>query len=265
MFKRIILLFTVIMLVVQAETALAQMVGSPVSNPGTSQWTVSAMGGYLHQGVGSKESVQSYRTLAKSSWGVTPWLDLFIMGGVANIKIELDDQNITPLEDKMRLCYGLGFNTTWSLPFSSTLKLWGGAHAIRYEPRGSFLEDLLIDSQVRTWRTSMEYDWRELKIYAGFSLPVGPVKFYLGGAGWWLQRKETMSEYLEQGEFSSFQGTVKHGDFRSGLWTAGVIGIELSLPENFAIAIEGLLFNTSNMQIYISLLQTGTSGWKPLD
>ena len=264
MIKRIIPLFMVMALALQTAPALGQSAASPVMTPGTSEWTVAAIGGYFRQGVGSTETVDSYRALLKSSWGVTPWMDLYIMGGAANLRIETPNKAVTPLEDKFKACYGLGMNLSMQLSGLGKTGLWGGVQALRWQPEGDFTEPDLIGSDLFLRRKSMAYDWRELKVFAGIAIPVGSVKFYAGGAGWWLQRKDSMTEYLEQGEARSVIQVVEN-DTQSGLWTGGIAGVELRLPENFALSLEVLAFNTSNVQVFISLLQTGSTAWKPLN
>ncbi len=250
MIKRIIPLFIVTALALQSGSALGQSAASPVMTPGTSEWTIAAIGGYFRQGIGGTETADSYRALLKSSWGVAPWMDLYVLGGVANLKIETTDNTVTPLEDKFKLCYGLGMNVSMKMPGFDKIGLWGGVQAIRWRPEGDFTEPDLIGSDLYLRRKSMKYDWRELKVFAGVAVPFGPVKFYAGGAGWWLQRKDSMTEYLENGSSRTLVQSVEN-DTQSGLWTGGIAGIELSLPENFALSIEVMAFNTSN--------------WKPLN
>jgi|GEM_PF-771628 len=263
MLKRILPLFTVL-LTLATMPLKAQSAASPVINPGTSEWTVAAIGGYFRQGIGSTETADSYRALLKSSWGITPWMDLYALGGVANLKIETTSSNVTSLEDDFKLCYGLGMNLSKRMPAFDKLYLWGGVQAIRWQPKGDFTEPDLIGSELFLRRRSMTYDWRELKVFAGVAVPVGSARFYVGGAGWWLQRKDKETEYLEQGQsISTVQS--RENETQSGLWTGAIAGIELRLPENFALSVEVLAFNTSNMQVFVSLLQTGTSAWKPLD
>ena len=261
--KRNIVIIVVGAILLSTASALGQMAASPVATPGTGQWTVSAMGGYFYQGIGS-EDAQSYRLLIKSAWGVAPWLDLYAMGGAADLSIDPGDPALSTLDDDFRLAYGLGLNTALDLPVGNGLQFWGGAHAIRYEPRGDFRETLLIGSDVYTQKSAMKYDWREIKAFAGVALPVGPARFYLGGAAWWLLRKETQTvTRIGDGSVANL-GTVE-GEYRSGMWSGGVLGVELRLPDHFALAVEALFFNESNVQVFISLMQTGATGWKPLE
>ena len=186
------------------------------------------------------------------------------MGGAADLRIEPGNAALTSLKDDFRLAYGLGFNTALDLPFGPNLQFWGGAHAIRYKPQGRFSEELLVGNELYTQKIAMAYDWREIKAFAGVALPMGPARFYVGGAAWWLIRKETQTVTREAESSVAHLGTVE-GEYRSGLWSGGVLGVELRLPEGFGLALEALFFNESNVQVYLSLMQTGTSGWKPLE
>ncbi len=236
-----------------AGTGWAQMAGNPTGTTGARQWTINANGTYFYQGVGS-EKVVSNRFLLKSNWGVTDWLDLYIQGGVANLESRVNSLNTTDYRDKYRFAYGGGFSTSYG---PGKLKAWASANVLRFRSQGNFIETLLIGSQTYDKRFEMGYDWREFRAFLGSSYSYRRFTFYLAAAGWYLWRLDTKDEYLESGSSSTYMGQVKD-TYRSGLWSGLLAGIQMNLPQHYAINIEVLLFNETNVQIMAGISQTGS-------
>ena len=134
--------------------------------------------------------------------------------------------------------------------------IWIGGQVLRYSSQGSFFEQ----SELFLKEFEMHYDAREFMGYGGIIIPFKNFRLYGAGIGWATQGLESKTEYLEFGEITSKIGQVD-GEFRSGLWTGGVIGIEILLPQQYAISLEGLFFNEENYHIMIGVSQTGRSDW----
>ncbi|MBN2030887.1 hypothetical protein JW824_11670 [bacterium] len=233
----------------------SQMVGNPAGVKGKGEWTISATGTYMNQQVGNETAI-SRRILMKSSWGLASFLDVYGMIGAVQLDLKTPDVNFIDYEGKFRLGYGVGFNGA-VLPLSgSQISLWVSGQALRYSSEGSFIEYADIFSR----EYKMHYDIREFMGSAGIVIPFQSFRIYAAGIGWATQRLESKNEYLE------YVGVVNHigqvdGEFRSGLWTGGVVGIELILPQRYTISLEGLFFNEENYHIMIGVSQTGRSDW----
>ena len=77
---------------------------------------------------------------------------------------------------------------------------------------------------------------------------------------WFVQRLENKKEYWDTGDSKVLLGQ-QDGEYNTGIWTGGIVGVDLMLPQNFVISVEGLFFNTQDYQIMIGVSQTGGSRW----
>jgi len=246
------ILYVILLTMLTVNSLSAQISGNPVNSSGVKEWTISASGTYFHQGIGT-EIATAKRLLVKSSWGVTPWFDLYILGGAANLELRKRAvTSISDYKDKYRFAYGMGFNAA----IGNKLQLWFGGNALRHKSEGNFTEPLEIGSQTYTRRFQMEYDWREFKSFLGVIYKYNQFSFYAAGAGWYLWRLDDKEEFLDSANSSSYQGRAT-GEFLSGFYTGAIVGIEMNLPDNYAITIEALLFNQSNLQFMVGISQTG--------
>ncbi len=237
----------------------AQMTGNPAGVRGQGEWTISALGTYMNQNLSSETAV-SRRIFLKSNWGITPWLDFYLMGGGVQLEMKTGKEGVIDYKDKYRFAYGLGFNLAFKPTSESVFWILAGAHGIRFPSYGSFMEDIYIGTATYVQKFDMKYDWREVGGNLGIALPYRCFRFYTAGVGWFLQRLDTKRQYLENGNSVSFLGKQK-GEYRSGLWTGGVVGLEINLPQQYSISVEALFFNESNYQIMIGICQTGGSAW----
>ncbi len=235
----------------------AQIAGNPVESRGTGEWTVSAIGTYMDQQVGEEHAI-SKRLLLKSGWGVTPWLDVYGLVGGVQVDLKPDSPTISEYHDKLRFGYGIGVNMASNS--RSSVFFQAGCQAIRFSSQGSFEETLGVGGGTYTRVFEMNYDWREVRANVNIVLPFPSVRFYLGGAGWLVQRLDTKREFLVNSDARSFIGE-EEGENRSGLWTGGIIGVEFLLPNRYAITLEGLIFNERNYQVVLGICQTGRSTW----
>jgi len=234
-----------------------QMTGNPVGVRGEGEWTVSAIGTYMNQQLGY-ETVVSRRILLKSTWGVTPWLDVYCTGGGVQVDLNSSEANVVDYKGKYRFGYGLGFNLAVKPEFN--VWIWAGAQALRFPSEGSFLEYLDVGGESNYREFEMKYDWREFQGHLGVVFPCRFLRFYTAGVVWAIQRLETKREFLEYGSSRSFLGEVQ-GEYRSGVWTGGVFGVEFLLPQEYSISVECLLFNEENYQVMVGVCQTGFAKW----
>jgi hypothetical protein len=256
--KRIICI-GLILLSMGVSRSWSQMTGNPIDARGTNQWTLSALGTYMDQQLGGAQAI-SKRLLAKSTWGIAPWLDIYCLGGVAQVDLKKNSAALSDYSGKYRFSYGAGINMIYKPHSTSGLWFVVGAQALRFPSEGSFTENLLVGSEYYTREFEMSYDWREVKINGGIVIPSRSFRVYLAVVGWLVQRLETKREYLDNGTSRMYVGE-EEGEYRTGMWSGGIIGLEILLPQRYSISIEGLFFNEQNYQLMIGICQTGLSRW----
>ncbi len=237
----------------------SQLSGNPTWSSGKGIWSMSAGGAYINQQVGSEIEI-SRRYILKSSWGITPWLDFYLMGGAVQLELQSQKDMVSDFRDKFRFACGFGFHMAHRLGSLGSVSLYSDIQALRFVSQGSFIDDFEIEGQMFLNHYKMKYDWREFRGQAGIVVPYGSFRFYVAGAVWYLWRLEKKREYREYGSEMSFLGEYE-GEYLSDVWTGGIAGIELVLPKRYAITLECLFFNMNNYHIMIGICQTGRLGW----
>ena len=255
--KSIILVIFLFGFLVTQQIA-AQMSGNPVDARGTAQWTLSAAGTYMNQSLNDKTI--SKRFLAKSSWGIAPWLDLYCLGGIAQVGIKKSSAKYTNFNSKYSFAYGAGLNMVLKSESLPGIWLMAGAQVLRFPSEGSFKEYLSVGSSYYEKEYGMTYDWQEVKGNIGLIFPMRSFRLYLAAAGWLLQRNDTKTEYLDDGNHKTYIGEEK-GEYCTGLWTGGIIGLEILLPHRYSLSVEALFFNEYDYQLMVGICQTGGSKW----
>ncbi len=235
----------------------AQMTGNPAGVGGKGEWTIGIDGTYMTQQQAG-ETAFTRRLFMKSEWGLAPWLDLYALIGGVQLEIRPGDEDFLNYKDRLRLGFGAGASLI--LPFSSgqnPAALWLGVQGIRFASQGSFVSRETAVLEGIQQEFAMNYDWRELRGHFGLAIPVKSLRLYLAGVVWTVQRLETKTEYLTQDGQKSFIAK-EEGEYRSGLWTGAVAGLEIRLPYHYAIGVEAIVFNANNYFIVIGIHQTGT-------
>ena len=267
--KQITVILIMISSVMPGARGFAQIAANPAGTIGDRDWSISVNGGYFHQQVSQFQNAldtRSHRIFLKVNRGLFPWLDFYALGGAADLTFLNRSEDITDYKDKYRFAYGGGFNLAIA-PFENKLfQLWAGGQAFRFQSEGTLSiqtydaeDDNLILSVYNN-----EYDWREIKAFAGVILDFNTVSVYFAGAGWILDREDAMSGYRERNASTIIPIPSQTGGMNTGLWTGGIAGIEFRFAGNYAITIEGLAFNRQNFQIMIGVSQTGSPKWQPL-
>jgi hypothetical protein len=235
-----------------AASAFGQMAGNPLMVRGAGELTISAMGS-----LADHDEFLSKRLLLKSAWGVTSFMDVYGLAGIADL--EMQRSGIEPFEGEMAMAFGAGFTIAGRLFDDPAWEFWGGAQILRFPSSGSYR-----DFQ-QNLEFLMEYDWREVQGYGGIAYRVGPMRLYAGGALWSLQRiEERPAVYVidRDGE-RLFRTSDPHVEstYQSGVWTGGILGLEFILPQRYAVVLECLAFNENNYQIRLGVCQTGILPW----
>jgi len=258
--KRLFILSIITLLSVIAMPGLrAQMAGNPIVASGTGEWTISAMG--VYQDLEGQEGQEiSRRLLLKSGWGITRWLDVYVIGGGVQLEMRTTQIDFVGFKSKYHFGYGAGARFVFNSISGTSMSLWGGAQILRFPSTGSFKYSYTSVGQNFIQESEMNYDWRELQMAVGVMIPFRSIRLYVAAAGWAVQRLEKKKEYLEYGNTTNYLGEVE-GEYQSGLWSGGIAGIEFLLQQRFSISIECLIFNTSSYQIMVGISQTGMNKW----
>jgi hypothetical protein len=242
--------------IIRASFLQAQIAGNPVETKGEGEWTISAAGSYVNMGL-SQEKVSSHRILVKSGWGVADRVDIYGLIGMVQLNMGINRENVSDYKGKYTFAYGLGLNVILKpVTDYNRMGIWCGAQTLRFPSSGKFIET----SQLTTNEYEMKYDWKELHVYFGVVYPYQHYRFYAAAAGYLIYRNDTKKEYLVYGDERTYWGEVEDG-YRSGLWTGGILGIEINLANRFVFSIEGLVYNTQNYEIKIGICQTGMEKW----
>jgi hypothetical protein len=176
------------------------------------------------------------------------------------LDIKQNSASITDYAGKFRFGYGAGINMVLKPQALTGVWIVAGAQALRFSSVGTFEEDLHIGSEYFTREFEMSYDWREVKFNGGIVIPHRSFRVYLAAAGWLVQRFDTKREYLDTGSSKNYVGEEK-GEYRTGVWSGGIIGLEILLPQRYSLSIEGLFFNENDYQLMVGICQTGGSKW----
>jgi hypothetical protein len=237
----------------------AQTAGNPVGTQGRNEWTLSASGVYSDIWLGSERSV-SRRLLVKSLWGLTDWFDVFALAGGVQMDMKTQETGVQDYTGQYTFAWGGGVNVSLLHPSRSGIGIWLAAHVLRFPSTGQFQTTLSVEGEPIDRIFDMHYDSREFQAEAGITVPIRFFRVYVAGALWGVQRMDKKKEYLEYSSFSSYLGEVE-SEYRSGLWSGGILGIQIDLPLRYSVTIEGLIFNTDNYRVMVGVSQTGILAW----
>ena len=237
----------------------SQTAGNPVGTQGRNEWTLGAVGVYSDHWLGSERSV-SRRILVKSLWGVTDWIDVFALAGGAQMDMKTQETGVQDYKGEYAFAWGGGVNVSLVRHSESRIGVWLAAHALRFPSSGQFQTTLTVEGEPIDRIFEMHYDSREFQAEAGITVPLRFLRVYVAGAVWAVQRMDKKKEYLHYSSFSSFLGEVE-SEYRSGLWSGGILGIQIDLPLRYTVTVEGLVFNTDNYRVMVGVSQTGILAW----
>lgn len=252
-------IYVVMGILVGAIPLVAQMNGNPSGVQGSGEWSVGLSTSILRHGEGNYENYTK-RIVVESRYGVSDWLDIFGVAGGFHMKRNSPQQNVNDYNGNYTLGYGGGLNITKSEIFNGKANIQIGGYFVRYPSKGEYAEYFQYGGG---WLNRMEYDTREYQVAFTIIIPVQNVNFYFGGVGWGLQRKEEQTLYLmdENKVVDDIPYDYSEGTYQSGMWTGGIVGIEVKLPQQFTCGVEFIGFNEKNYTILFGISQTGGSTW----
>lgn len=233
----------------------AQTPGNPLGVRGYHNWTMSVSYNYLQQQMTDGFNATARRQLVKVNWGAFQRLDLYVTAGQAKLFLKSKTPaNISSYSDKYRFVYGAGVSGILKERSQrSPFEIWFDFQGLRFISKGNLDLYLPEGTGELTWKKDIEYDWRESHGYLGVTMPIHRIlKLYLAGCIWSLQRIDTQKELWNE-VWSSPQSST----YQSGLWTGGMLGLEIALPKQYSIGIEFVGFNQENYQIMVGICQTG--------
>ena len=199
----------IVILCLCTSALYAQIAGNPIETKGEGEWTISAAGTFLQQMI-SSETATSNRFLVKSSWGIADWLDLYGIGGISKLGLEVDQKNVSNYEGKYEFTYGVGFNMTLkSISDVNRLGIWCSVQAIRFPSKGNFVEFYEGTDESLYHEYQMQYDWKEVHIHIGIIYPYQQFRFYFAGTGYFIHRDDNKKEYIVYGDEITYWGEKK--------------------------------------------------------
>jgi len=203
----------------------------------------------------------SRRILGKVEWGLAKGVDVYLNAGQAQLKLRT--HKIIDYRDKYRFAYGGGFNALLNQAAFQQGKIgfWIGAKGLAYPSEGSYYSVNEIGDMAITRQFDMKYDSREYSFHAGILAPYRALRFYAALYAWGIQRKEEKQEYLVGLDEDPIYIGKETATFQSELWTGGLIGFDVVLPQRYVISVEAALFNEENYQIMVGISQTGFQNW----
>ena len=236
----------------------AQPAGNPLGAVGGG-WTVGASAGYAKLLLGSETGTFT-RFLVRSSWDVLPWLDWSVTAGTVRLSMESGKPDVTDYSGKYRFVWGVGFKMTLKKEAEKKPGFWFTTRMLAYPSSGSFTEALDLGGH---WEYAMTYRHTEWEGCIGGTLPFRSLRVYLACAGWGLNRTDHKEVFYvsPSGSRSPAPLSKADGSYWSGFWTGGVAGLELKLPEGYALTLETLYFNSENYEIMLGISQTGIPAW----
>lgn len=252
------IIITFMLFILTQGGVLAQMAGNPVGSQG-GEWSMGLSTSILKHDIGDY-STESQRHVLKSTWSILPFMDFYVLAGGVGLKMESSDQALEPYKGNFRIGMGTGFNMNLLDDKTAGFGLWVDGHVFRFTSQGSYKELQMIHGNSYDREHKLYYDWREFRCNAGITIPVKRVKFYAAGSLMNIWRKDIKKEYLDDGETQTYLGEKKD-EYKSGNWTGGLAGIEISLPDRYQLSVEVLGFNKKNYQIMVGISQVGISQW----
>jgi hypothetical protein len=240
----------------------AQIAGNPVRTVDKREWTMGLSGNYLNQEMGPTTAV-SRRILVKSAFGVDRWLSLYGLFGTVQLSMNRKLPGVHDYRDRFRFGYGAGLQVCFDLNPAAEKSpgFWGGLQVLKFVSEGTFTTALQFQGSELIRRFDLKYDCGEMTLCGGLLFPIGKFTVYGGAAGWATSRTDTKKEYLVDNTGSKQYRGQAIGDFESGLWSGGILGVEYMLPQRVSVSIEAMAFNKNNYQIMVGICQTGSPEW----
>lgn len=234
----------------------AQMSGNPVGSQGAGEWTIGASASTLKHMIGTT-TTHSQRLVLKSAWGLSNWVDFFVLAGGVQLNAESASSGIEDFEGKFKPGIGAGLKLSLMDENVSGFGLWVDGHAFRFTSRGSYDQAQIISGTAYTREYHLYYDWREFQGNVGITIPIKRVKFYAAGTAFNIWRKDQKNEYLVDTNASQQSLGESNDEYKSGLWTGGLLGLEIELPQRYSLSVEFLGYNKKNYQIMFGISQIG--------
>ena len=255
----------------------AKPLGSPVDVRGRKQLTIALNTSYQAFRPGNQSAVVQ-KVFLKTGWGITRWLDVYGFFGNTRLEMKNFRSDLNDTRDKFRFAYGLGFCATHRLgrpavraksksktrSAARTMPeywLCGGVYAMRYPAEGVYNQSVNYIGSSFVKQNVLRYDTREFAAFAGIYVPYRFLRVYAGGVGWLQQRVDKKQQYIQNLSEQPLKIGEKTQTYQSGLWTGGVLGVQVNLPQNVSITLETVAFNRQNYQISVGVCQTGIRAW----
>jgi hypothetical protein len=253
-------IYPVLAIILVQAALFGQMAGNPSTSQGWKELTIGVNGTYFHQQLAGQMAF-SRRILGKVEWGLAKGVDVYLNAGQTQLKLRT--HKVIDYRDKYRFAYGGGFNALLNQAAFRQGKIgyWIGAKGLVYPSEGSYYLTHEIGENSLTRQFDMKYNSREYSFHAGILAPFRALRFYAALVAWGIQRKEEKQEYLLGLDEDPIYIGKETATYQSELWTGGLLGLDVVLPQRYVISVEAALFNEENYQVMVGVSQTGFQQW----
>jgi hypothetical protein len=239
--------------------------GSVVAGPPVDMWQpgelwLAAEYGSSHRPVpgddnfgnqGTTLSSRSNRVILKAGYQVYPFLDLFVLGGLADLKIASGDPTFNDHASNMKLAYGGGVRVGYTYPD------WNLGSSLTATVIG-FSSDGEVENQYR--RVVNDYHWYEIQLELVASYPLRSLTPFLGIEKTFLTGTHEVEDY--------FLGRLQPRPDDSDAYSdpdqtyRPLAGIAVHLPGGYATYIKASGLASNDIMVTIGICQGSKSPGK---
>jgi hypothetical protein len=228
-------LMSALSLLLAVSVAGAYTVGNPVDATGSGKLAVSAEYEYQEHRLPDVEGTESTRYLVKAGYGLTPWLDVFVKGGAANLEIPLVNQRFVG-EDKF--AWGAGARATLWRPQRWPLEVFSSGQIFSFRTNGRVDQEVTGSPITWTRRLDSRYIWWEYGGALGVKIRQGAVSPYLGLNVSYVEGEKITHQY-NIFSYGTVDGGQSNADFSSEeVVVNGFGGLDVILPLRYRLSLE---------------------------
>lgn len=245
-------LVLVVAMLLVGTAAQAYTLGNPMGTIGKGKLSVSAEYEFQDRELPGELSTESGRYLLKTSYGLSPWLDVFAKGGVAGLDVPYGDVKFAGEE---KLAWGAGARAALLRLPGLEAEVFTCAQIFGYRTRGSVDQEMTDGSETWTWRQSSKYIWWEYGGALGVGVRRGAIWPYLGVDISYVEGEKITSNYDIYASETISRGKSS-GNFSSdNLIFSGLAGIDFSLPHRYKLSFEVSGSGPENLSIGVGISQ----------
>lgn len=235
-----------------STSAQAYTIGNPVGATGSGKLVMSLEYEYQDRQLPGNLPTESMRYLAKASYGLTSWLDLFAKGGAADLEIPMHE--VTFASDQ-KFAWGAGARATllrlpiWRAEFFSCGQIFN------YHSRGRVDQEVTDSPQTWTRSLNTKYIWWEYGGSLGIKARQGAVWPYVGVDISYVEGEKNTTQY-NIFSYGTVYGGARSDNFSSdNLVYSGFGGLDISLPLRYKLSFEMRGVNRDEISFSVGVSQ----------